>query len=142
MQVQVRKMWAACASGRLSLVAATITTQAVVVTTRHAEQELCQTLLPERSASNSYEALAGSLVTLDLITKGVNPMQGSGVDITPFDDFIYLPVAKTLMKFINSAGTSNKTHVQWPAPIVPWALNYISESQEADAKDFKKKTKS
>jgi len=138
MQVQVRKMRVACASGQLSLVAVTVTTQVAVITIRRAEHELSQTLPPERSTNNSYEPLAGLLGTLDLITKGVKPMQGSGVDITPFDDFIYLPVARTLLKFMNSTGTSNETHVQWPASIVPLALNYISEPQKADEPEHKR----
>jgi hypothetical protein len=56
--------------------------------------------------------LAKLVVTTDTVNKGLNPVEKGGVDITPFDNFIFLPVARTLRKFIKIAAMNNKYEVQ------------------------------
>ena len=84
-----------CAAGQTSVVAATVVMQAAINTIRRAEQELCVILLSNQPVNDCYEALARTMVMTDIINKGLNSIE-EGVDITPFDDFIFLPVARTL----------------------------------------------
>jgi hypothetical protein len=94
--------------------------------------------LPNESVDDCYEALAKLMVMTDTVNKGLNPMEKGGVEVTPFDDFIFLLVACTLRKFIKIAAMSNKFDVQWPAPIPPLSSYYLSQPDKADAPKLKK----
>jgi hypothetical protein len=64
---------------------------------------------------------------MDLTTKGADPVNDHGVDISPFDNFIFLTVARTLRRFAKFAAMTNPVQIQWPTPIVPLTFNYISQ---------------
>jgi hypothetical protein len=114
-------------------VAATAVTEAAVLTIRRAEQEICANLLPNQSDNDCYEAWAKLVVMTDTVNKGLNPVEKGGVD-----NFIFLPVARTLRKFIKIAAMNNKYEVQWPALIPPLSFNHISQPDKADAPKHKK----
>jgi hypothetical protein len=137
-QDSLTKLWKDCAAGQTSVVAATAVTEAAVLTIRRAEQEICANFLPNQSDNDCYEVLAKLVVTTDTVNKGLNPVEKGGVDIPPFDNFIFLPVARTLRKFIKIAAMNNKYEVQWLAPIPPLSFNHISQPDKADAPKHKK----
>jgi hypothetical protein len=136
-QDSLTKLWKDCAAGQTSVVAATAVTQAAINTIRGAEQELCANLFPNQPVNDCYKALARTMVMTDTINKGLNPIE-KGVDITPFDDFIFFPVARTLRKFIKIAAMSNKFDSPWPPPIPPLSFYCISQPDKADVPKHKK----
>ncbi|KAF1835942.1 hypothetical protein BDW02DRAFT_596889 [Decorospora gaudefroyi] len=48
------------------------------------------------------------MVMVDTVSKGLNPMEKGGVDVTPFDDSILQPVTRTLREFIKVSAMSNE----------------------------------
>lgn len=131
-QKSIRQVWKDSVSGRTSLVSATIITQSMVTHMRRAEQELCSQLFPDISPDDSYAALASILVEATIISKGLHPGGGSHVNVTPFDDFIFLPVARTLQKYMNLAALKNK--LQWPQSIMPLSIHFSLDSENADTR--------
>jgi hypothetical protein len=81
--------------------------------------------------------LAGMMVKAELITKATNPMANNMIDATPFDSFIFLPVARILMKFIGEM--KMKSDAQWPAPIAPLTFEYVREPDKVDLPEDKKR---
>lgn len=138
-QDQIRKTWENCESGKITLVAATTVTETAVHMIRRAEQDLCIAIFPHEPTDDAYQSLAGMMILVDSFNKGLNPMEGgSGVEVTPFDDFIFLPAARILLKFIQVAAMSNAAEVKWPAPIPPLTFNYIHDPSKVDKPEHKK----
>ncbi|KAI1413630.1 hypothetical protein F5Y13DRAFT_198447 [Hypoxylon sp. FL1857] len=133
-----KEIWEDCNSGKTNLIAATAVTQAAICMIRQAEEELCSTLFPGEPADNCYNTLASIVALVESITKGIDPTNHFGVDVTPFDSFIFLPVARTLMKFVLISQLSLKFISDWPPPILPLRFNYIQDQNKADMPEHKK----
>ncbi|KAI0886628.1 uncharacterized protein GGS22DRAFT_199028 [Annulohypoxylon maeteangense] len=131
---KLKETWKQCASGSVDLLTATVVTNASVCTIRKAEKELCSTFFPHISDDDCYAELAGMMIMMHNITKGIDPMTGPGVDVTPSDGFIFLPTARIMLKFILLADNT-KT---WPPPIVPLKYNYVNNEHKIDMPEHKK----
>jgi hypothetical protein len=127
LQKRLVQSWKECKAGKVSLVPTAAPTQAAIQTVRRVKTDLRSTMFPDKPVDNCYQSLAGSLVMMDLITKGADPVNDHGVDISPFDNFIFLTVARTLRKFAKFAAMTNPVQIQWPTPIMPLTFNYISQ---------------
>ncbi|KAI1371236.1 hypothetical protein F4677DRAFT_450655 [Hypoxylon crocopeplum] len=104
----------------------------IVYMIRQAEKDLCSTVFPDKADDNSYEAFAKMMVFVEYTSKGVSPVQGSGLDVTPFDRFIFLSTARTLLKFIDAAALCADIKVEWP-PIMP--LKYMPRHKKSQRDD-------
>jgi len=83
LQKRLVQLWKECDAGKVSLVASTATTQAAIQTVCRVEMDLCSTMYPDKAVDNCYQAMAGSLVMMDLITQGTDPVNDHGVEINP-----------------------------------------------------------
>ncbi|KAI2463536.1 hypothetical protein F4781DRAFT_117785 [Annulohypoxylon bovei var. microspora] len=133
-QEKLKETWKHCGSGKIDLLTATIVTDAAVCMIRRAEQDLCSTFFPSHSDDDCYASFAGMMFLMECITKGTDPKNAPGVDVTPFDGFIFLPTARTLMKFIHMVNMN----IAWPPPIVPLRFNYLHAPHKADMPEHKK----
>ncbi|RYP02975.1 hypothetical protein DL764_005461 [Monosporascus ibericus] len=81
----------------------------------------------------------GIIILAESITKGLDRMAPyPDVDVTSFDDFIFLPTARTLLKFVMIANVeSNGCSMQGPPPIMPLRFNYINQPGKADMPEHK-----
>ena len=79
--------------------------------------------------------------TLNRSARGRIPRQklasNESLRITPFDDFIYLPTARTLMKFQRFM----EMKIDYPQPVPPFRFNYISRPELLELPETKKKEK-
>lgn len=97
---------------------------------------------PERySKPRSYDALSLEIFYADSFSKGEDPeaklASNESLRITPFDDFIYLPTARTLMKFQRFM----EMGAGYPQPIPPFRFNYISRPELLELTETKEKEK-
>ncbi|CAJ2500221.1 Uu.00g030740.m01.CDS01 [Anthostomella pinea] len=86
---------------------------------RRAEEDLCGTVLPKARMNDCYKDLTAMMVVAESITQGLDATRGVGVEVTPFDSFVYF----TLMKFAQIAAMSNKPEIEWPPPIPTLQFN-------------------
>ncbi|RYP17475.1 hypothetical protein DL767_010014 [Monosporascus sp. MG133] len=96
---------------------ATIATQSRHICTIHrAEQDIYSTLLTTNPDDHGYKDLVGMMILVESVAKGLNLMDFvSGVDVTRFDDFIFLQTARTPLKFVmiaNATGICGSTRVE------------------------------
>lgn len=139
-QDSIRQVWKDCVSGETPPVVATAVTQSAVSMIRRAEQDLLSFLFSQdlETTDQSYISLITWLMMPKHLATGTVPFNARGVDVSPFDDFIYLPVARILWKYIEMASLTKRPIGQWPPPIMPLRLNYISEPEKADTPEHKK----
>ena len=100
----VKETWDSYRVGKCDLRVASVTTNLALSLVRRAEEELIANLDPKRYAEpKSYQALSLTIFYEDSFAKGEDPKgklaSNESLRITPFDDFIYLPTARVLMKF-------------------------------------------
>lgn len=135
MREMIKQVWTDCSADRMSLVSASIVTQAAIQMIQRAEQELLPTCFASRPNKNSYEPLASMLVHAEIISNGTNPMSKDAVDMTPFDSFILLPTARTLFKF---SGMTVGRKISWPLSIPPLRFHYLLDPEKADRPEDRK----
>ena len=71
---------------------------------------------------------------MSMVAKGVNPLGGEGFrgnEVSPFDEFLFLPTARVLFKFGKMAAMNQKKS-QWPAPIPPLAFDYVDGDHDLE----------
>ncbi|KAI1144327.1 hypothetical protein F5Y05DRAFT_418364 [Hypoxylon sp. FL0543] len=135
---KLKGTWEDCNSGEINLITATVVTQAAIYMARKGEEGLRSTLFPGKPVDNCYETLAGMMVSTEPITSATDPMNGSGVDATQLDSFTFLPVARTLLKFVRTASSCNDTCSTWSPPVMPLRFNYIQGPHKAEIPEHSK----
>ena len=141
LQNALRETWESYKAGTCDLVLASVVTNLAFSLVRRAEEEII-TLDPERySKPRSYESLSLEIFYADSFGKGEDPearlASNDMLRITPFDDFIYLPTARTLMKFQQLM----KLEAGYPQPVPPFRFSYISRPELLELPETKKKEK-
>ena len=96
---------------------------------RRAEEEIIS-LDPKRySKPRSYDALSLEVFYAESFSKGEDPeakfASNESFQITPFDDFIFLPTAPILMKFHRLM----ELDLGYPQPVPPFRFAYISRPE-------------
>ena len=129
-QKALKETWQSYKAGTCDLVTASVVTTLAFSLVRRAEEEIIS-LDPERySKPRSYDALSLEIFYEESIRKGEDPeaklASNESLRITPFDDFIYLPTARTLM---NSNGS-------WTWRLVILSLFHHSDSVTSPGPSF------
>ncbi|KAK5674274.1 hypothetical protein LTS10_013012 [Elasticomyces elasticus] len=123
-------VWEQQRSGEVDLLSATEVTTTALDLLWHSEAQLHSEYQSHFHYSRLYDNLTAVIFSADAIRSGKDPEQAEEalrspdrLKILPFDEFIYLPTARTLMKF-----AAMKELVQletWPPPVPPMRFNYI-----------------
>ena len=118
---------------------ASVTTNLVFELVRRAEDELIANLDPKRySKPDSYDALAMTIFYEDSYARGECPERklasNESLRLTPFDDFICLPTARTLSMFHRMM----RLQVPYPQPMPPFRFSYIARPEFLELPEIKK----
>lgn len=121
------------------LTVASVTTHLALSLVRRAEDELIANLDPQRySKPDSYRALSTTIFYEDSFAKGEDPEEKLASDehlrLTPFDDLIYLPTARTLLNFRRVM----RFQIDYPQPLPPYRFNYIARPELLKLPETKK----
>lgn len=137
-QNRFKQTWTDCSAGRISLIVATAVTQTAVFAIQRAEENLVTSVLKlsSETAADAYKLLAGKLMFLEPLTVISKQQQDPTValQVSPFDDFIYLPAARILSKFQVLA----PMHVAWPPPIPSMRIQFLDNPELANTAQHKK----
>jgi len=138
----LKQTWEEYKAGKCDLTIVSVTTNLAFNLVRRAEEELIANLDPKHYAKpRSYGALSMTIFYEDSFDKGEDPEErlasNESLKITPFDDFIYLPTARALMKFQRMI----ELGIQYPQPVPPFRFNYISRPELLELPETKKAEK-
>lgn len=122
----LNETWRRYQVDELDLLSATIVTDAAISLVRRAETDLHQTY---GEYGHSYQHIAETIFYAETFSKGEDPDEllrspDHALRITEFDEFIYLPIGRTLIKFAQMSEIMQK--VAWPAPVPPMRFSYIA----------------
>lgn len=140
LQAEIQNAWVSFTSGTMTLIAATTVTTAAIELAARAEKELLSANPGVINSSRSYQDLALTIFNSELLRQGVDADQhmksSDDLVVTPFKEFMYLPVGRTLMRI-------SQCHVAfeeggWPIPLMPMRLHYIAMPELLDAPKMKK----
>ena len=139
LQEFLQETWKEYKTSNCDLTVASVTTNLAFNLVRRAEDELIANLDPKRySKPDSYRALSKTIFYEDSFARGENPEEklasNESLRLTPFDDFIYLPTARTLLNFRRMM----KLEIDYPQPMPPFRFNYISRPELLELPETKK----
>ncbi|KAA6408554.1 MAG: hypothetical protein FRX48_07636 [Lasallia pustulata] len=124
----LKETWKSYKAGKVDLLTATATTNAAIRLVSQAEEDIIATKPQAFSKPKSYKAIAAVIFYVESLRRGEDSVAGSGypsveaLKITPFDEFLYLPTARILMKFERIASFK----VAYPQPIPPIKMSYLA----------------
>jgi hypothetical protein len=134
LQGEIRKAWSSFEAGKLNLVAATIVTTAAIELVDQAERDLIDNNPRNFNASRSYQDLALMILYAACFQHDIDAdaYMDSNADliITPFQEFMYLPVGRTLMRVSQQHSLFDR--FRWPAPIMPMRYLYLEVPELLD----------
>ena len=129
-QTDIQAVWKRFTRGELDLKVAMIVTQAGLDIAKRLEKEQAGRLKSREQHIGTHPHLNLALPVFyeDAYVNGEDPDEllnsPKGLEHRPFDDFIYLPTLRTLMKFANIAHQC-KDKVAWPFPVPQMRFSYI-----------------
>ena len=135
----IQETWKDYRTSKCDLTVASVTTNLAFNLVRRAEDELIANLDPKRySKPDSYRALSMTIFYEDSFARGEDPEEklasNESLRLTPFDDFIYLPTARTLLNFRRMM----RLEIDYPQPMPPFRFNYISRPELLELPETKK----
>lgn len=135
----IQEVWREYKTNKCDLTVASVTTNLAFNLVRRAEDELIANLDPKRySKPDSYYALAMTIFYEDSYARGECPEKklasNESLRLTPFDDFIYLPTARTLSMFHRMM----RLEVPYPQPMPPFRFSYIARPELLELPEIKK----
>ena len=138
----LQDIWKEYKNNNCDLTVASVTTNLAFNLVRRAEDELIANLDPRRySKPDSYHALAMTIYYEDAYARGECPAKklasNESLKLTPFDDFIYLPTARTLSIFQRVM----RHKVPYPQPMPPFRFSYIARPELLELPEIKKAEK-
>ena len=138
MQDFVQAMWRKVATGECNITTASILTDIAIYLARRAEEDVLACMAKFPTGPHPYEVLAHEIFCVESLSKGEDPkaklLSSDSLKITPFDDFIYLSTARTLMKFARMA----ELKVEYPQPVPRARFSYISRPELLELPEIKK----
>ena len=135
----LQQIWKEYKNHSCDLTVASVATNLAFNLVRRAEDELIANLDPTRySKPDSYHALAMTIYYEDSYARGECPVNklasNESLRLTPFDDFIYLPTARTLSTFQRMM----KFEIPYPQPMPPFRFSYIARPELLELPEIKK----
>ena len=123
-------VWQDCADKKISVVRASATTTAAITAIQRAETELLDAFEMKQPHADSYMELVRELTTESTIANGILPLGRGrgprGYEISPFDAFLFFPVARTLLNFSeNGAIHKDSRKIRWPMKVPPLTFDYV-----------------
>lgn len=137
---EMRRTWTRFKEGEITLIHATLSTAVCLELVRLAEEEVYKMFLsvfPE-SENLSYVALVNKIYNSDALGRA----NEHGIDdpealaISAFDEFIFIPVGRTLLNLKGMKGYVN--NIMWPVPIPSLRFDYIVAPELIDDPRMKK----
>lgn len=133
----LKETWTKYKAGTLDLMTATITTNVAFDLIRRAEDDIIATAPDLLTKPRSYERISLLIFYADSFSKGDDPemrMKSDFLKLTPFDDFIYLSTARTLIKFEQLASMK----LAYPQPVPECRISYVSRPELLELPEVKK----
>lgn len=133
----LKETWRKYKAGTLDLMTATFTTNVAFELIRRAEDDIIATAPDLFSKPRSYEQISLLIFYADSFSRGDDPearMKSEFLKITPFDAFIYLSTARTLIKFEQLASMK----LAYPQPVPECRISYISRPDLLELPEVKK----
>lgn len=93
--------WTKVKHGKLDVITASITTNAAFDLVRREEQALTADLFGSSKKVLSYSDLAALIFYAESLRTGTPTSPRNRPRITPFDNFVFLPIARSILKFSN-----------------------------------------
>lgn len=142
-QAEIQKVWQHFADGKIGLKTATVVTEAGIDMVKRLEEQQ-----PSRESSCEHHGskhphinLALPVFYADALMAGEDPDEllntTKSLEHREFYDFIYLPTARTLMKFADIAHQVGDK-VAWPFPVMPMRFSYIVRPDLLELPEYKK----
>ncbi|KAK5692860.1 hypothetical protein LTR97_010336 [Elasticomyces elasticus] len=127
LQAHLVGIWEQQRNGEVDLLSATEVTTTALDLLWHSEAQLHSEYHSHFHYSRIYDNLTTVIFSADAIRSDKDPEEAlrspERLKILPFDEFIYLPTARTLMKF---ASMRDLLHLDtWPPPVPPMRFSYI-----------------
>lgn len=138
MQEFIKETWQKVKLGEFNANTASILTDVAIYLAHRAEEDIIANTPGLPTDIDSYELLTLHIFYADSFSRGEDPMakiqSSDSLRITPFDDFIYLSTARTLMRFAILA----KHKIGYPQPVLPVRFSYISHPELLELPEVKK----
>ncbi|KAK4949146.1 hypothetical protein LTR10_012519 [Elasticomyces elasticus] len=127
LQAHLVGVWKQQRNGEVDLLSATEVTTTALDLLWHSEAQLHSEYQSHFHYSRIYDNLTTVIFSADAIRSDKDPEEAlrspERLKILPFDEFIYLPTARTLMKF---ASMRELLQLEtWPPPVPPMRFSYI-----------------
>lgn len=140
LQNQLRKLWTSQKENAIDLITATVTTTAAFELLAQAEKGILEQYRSHFHYKRSYENLTLMIFYAESIRIGedLGDMLHSAkaLKVTPFDEFVYLPTARVLMKYASLKKVIDGA--AWPPPVPPMRFNYIIDPDLLETPRMKK----
>lgn len=133
----LKETWIKYKAGKLDLMTVTTTTNVAFDLIRRSEDDIIAAAPDLLKKPRSYESISLLIFYADSFSKGDDPearMKSEFLKITPFDDFIYLSTARTLIKFEQLASMK----IAYPQPVPECRISYISRPELLELPEVKK----
>lgn len=125
-------IWKSYRAGQLDLMTSSFITNAAIDIVRQNEEEILAVAPKLFSKKLSYKTIAIVIFYADALSHGQDPQakmaSNENLRPTPFDDFIYLSTAKTLMKFDYLSAMAPRSP-DYPLPSFPLRASYVSRPE-------------
>ena len=130
-QNQLKEIWNLYKIGSCDLVTASMTTNAAIRLVRNAEEEVEGSKMAKLSSWHPYQDICVEIFFYDAVMRGMDVQETlksrDELQISPFDDFIYLPTFRILRKFQDVY--SQVAQIEYPQPILPVRMSYAQRPE-------------
>lgn len=142
MEDAIVNLWKKYKDGRIDLVSATVATHAAIGMVSRTEKEILAEHPYLAEYGQSYTDLAMSVFDVEMLRNGRDPDEylssPESLEVTPLDEFLYLPTARILMKFSSRTMRDTIKKCAWPPPILQMRFSYIVRPELLEHPKYKK----
>ncbi|KAI1957054.1 hypothetical protein LOZ58_005976 [Ophidiomyces ophidiicola] len=138
-QKEIAKVWTKFNANEVDLVSAAVITLSGVELVRRAEKEMYHTypeVFPRRSYMDIIHFLCYFTPTLEVKESTPN---ATVFEVNAFDEFVYLPTAQILFKFL-AVNDIDLSKGPWPPAIVPLARRFVDPMKPEEINEWERKT--
>ena len=133
MQDYIGRLWKSYRAGEIDSQTAAVTTNAAFELVRRMEEEILVTAPNLFNRKRSWDTIAIIIFYADAFQQGVCPearlTTNKSLELTPFDDFIYLSTTRILMKFSFLSDMPANAKPDYPVLCPPMRFAYISRPE-------------
>lgn len=139
-QDYLRRIWRAYKSKNIDLITVTLMTNAAIDLVQRAEDQLCRDFRKAITLDHSYSDIALILFYRESVQQGIDPdaylSSTKSLEVTEFDSFLYLPTARSLIKFSQLKQALNRC--AWPPPVMSMRFSYIARPELLKSPEMQK----